>query len=228
MQTPFKRAPDRYGSSGPVETPYLRASREWDNRLGSAVIQAKNWRMATFASLAIAALATGGLIWEANNTRIATYVVPVDKYARPGRIELAGKAYDPSTAEIGYFLADWVRRTRSKSFDPVVIRDNWTGAYKLVAGPAIGQLNEYAKVNDPFANAGTQAVNVDIVSVLQRSPHTYQVEWRETKYDAGVSSPPENWTGLFTTKVTPPKNEAELRANPLGVFITNFQWSREL
>jgi type IV secretory pathway TrbF-like protein len=37
-----------------------------------------------------------------------------------------------------------------------------------------------------------------------------------------------NWTGLFTTKINPPKNEAELRANPLGVFITTFQWSREL
>ncbi|WP_394763774.1 VirB8/TrbF family protein [Phenylobacterium sp.] len=28
--------------------------------------------------------------------------------------------------------------------------------------------------------------------------------------------------------MNPPKNEAELRANPLGIFITAFQWSREL
>ena len=38
----------------------------------------------------------------------------------------------------------------------------------------------------------------------------------------------EAWTGLFTTKVVAPKNEAELRANPLGIYITQFQWSREL
>ena len=38
----------------------------------------------------------------------------------------------------------------------------------------------------------------------------------------------EAWTGLFTTKVVAPKNEAELRANPLGIYITEFQWSREL
>ena len=134
----------------------------------------------------------------------------------------------PTTAEIGYFLADWVRRTRSKSIDPIVIRDNWTGAYHFVAGPAIGQLNSYAKANDPFANVGTQAINVEIVSVLARSPSTYQEQWRETQFNAGTSGVTENWTGLFTAKINPPKNEAELRANPLGIFITAFQWSREL
>ena len=225
---PFKRPNDRYGSSAPVESPYLRASREWDNRIGSAVVQAKNWRMAAFGCMGLAALALGGFIYEASNTNIATYVVPIDKYARPGRIELAGRTYQPTTAEIGYFLADWVRRTRSKSIDPIVIRDNWTGAYHFVAGPAIGQLNTYAKTNDPFANVGAQAINVEIVSVLARSPSTYQVQWRETEFNAGTSGVTENWTGLFTAKINPPKNEAELRANPLGIFITAFQWSREL
>ncbi|OYX99099.1 MAG: conjugal transfer protein TrbF [Caulobacter sp. 35-67-4] len=225
---PFKRPNDRYGSSAPVESPYLRASREWDNRIGSAVVQAKNWRMAAFGCMGLAALALGGFIYEASNTNIATYVVPIDKYARPGRIELAGRTYQPTTAEIGYFLADWVRRTRSKSIDPIVIRDNWTGAYHFVAGPAIGQLNSYAKANDPFANVGAQAINVEIVSVLARSASTYQVQWRETQFNAGTSGVTENWTGLFTAKINPPKNEAELRANPLGIFITAFQWSREL
>jgi type IV secretion system protein VirB5 len=228
MLNAFRRPNDRYGSSAPVASPYQRAAQEWDNRIGSAVVQAKNWRLAAFGAIGLAALSLGGFIYQSGNTNIATYVVPVDKYGRPGRIELAGRTYTPSTAETGYFLADWVKLTRSKSIDPIVIRDNWTGAYRFVAGPAIGQLNDYAKTHDPFANAGSQAVNVEIVSVLARSPNTYQVQWRETTYDQGVSSATENWTGLFTAKINPPKNEAELRANPLGIFITSFQWSREL
>ena len=225
---PFKRPADRYGNSAPTESPYLRASREWDNRIGSAAVQAKNWRFAAFGCMGVALLAVGGLIYQANNTNIATYVVPIDTYARPGKIELAGRIYEPSTAEMGYFLADWVRRTRSKSVDPIVIRDNWTAAYHFVAGPAVGQLNDHAKAHDPFANAGTEAINVEIVSVLARSPHTYQVQWREQAFNAGAGAPAQNWTGLFTTKVNPPKNEAELRTNPLGIYITSFQWSREL
>lgn len=228
MLNAFKRPQDRYGASAPVESPYLRAAQEWDNRIGSAVAQAHNWRLATFCALGLAALALGGFIYQSGNTQIATYVVPIDKYGRPGRIEMAGQTYKPSSAETGYFLADWVTKTRSKSIDPIVIRDNWTMAYRFVAGPAIGLLNAHAKAHDPFANAGSQAVSIEIVSALARSPDTYQVQWRETTFDQGVSRTTENWTGLFTVKLNPPKTEAELRANPLGLFITSFQWSREL
>ena len=31
---PFRRPNDHYGSSAPVETPYQRASQEWDRRIG--------------------------------------------------------------------------------------------------------------------------------------------------------------------------------------------------
>ena len=72
------------------------------------------------------------------------------------------------------------------------------------------------------------AVSVEVVSVLQRSPSSYQVEWKETTFDQGATTSTVNWTGLFTTKIQPPTNEAELRANPLGVYITAFQWSRDL
>ena len=224
----FQRASDRYGASAPIETPYQRAGQVWDMRIGSAVAQAHNWRLMAFAGAAVASLAVGGLIYLASSQRIATYVVPVDSYGRPGRIQLAGSAYNPSSAEIGYFLADWVTRTRSKSTDPIVIRDNWTAAYRFITGSAIGQLNDYAKLHDPFANAGSEAVSVEIVSVLQRSPGAYQVQWRETTFSPGAGSATVAWTGLFTVRINPPKTEADLRANPLGLFITAFQWSREL
>ena len=224
----FQRATDRYGDSSPPGSPFMRAAQEWDRRIGEPVVQARNWRMAAFASFALAALAVGGLIYQGATKQVATYIVPIDRYGQPGRIELAGRAYTPTTAEIGYFLADWVTKTRSKSIDPIVIRDNWTGAYHFVVGQGIGQLNDYAKAHDPFANAGQQAITVQVVSVLQRSPSTYQAQWREATYDQGVATTTANWTGLFTIKIQPPTTEAEVRANPLGVYITAFQWSRDL
>jgi len=226
--TPFTRAADRYGNSAPVETPYQKAAQEWDRRIGEPVVQAQNWRRMAFAGWGACLLAISGLIYQGSTKNVSTYVVPIDKYARPGRIELADKGYTPGSAETGYFLADWVTKTRAKSIDPIVIRDNWTSAYHFVSGVAIGELNDYAKAHDPFANAGSEAVSVEIVSVLARSPSTYQVQWRETTFDQGVASASTNWTGLFTTKLQPPKNEQELRVNPLGIYITAFQWSREL
>ena len=100
--------------------------------------------------------------------------------------------------------------------------------YHFVSPEAGTQLTAYARANDPFAKVGQEAVNIEVVSVLPRTPHTYQVQWRETVYDQGGRGDTSNWTGLFTTTQRQPQNEAELRANPLGLLITSFQWSREL
>lgn len=228
MTNAFRRSQDRYGDSTPVETPYQRAAQVWDDRLGSARVQARNWRLMAFVCAGLAAVALGGFIYSELDTHVATYVVPVDRYGRAGRIELADRQYEPSSAETGYFVADFVHLVRSKSTDPVVLRQNWTKAYAFVTGDAQGQLTGHARANDPFARLGQQAVNVEIVSVLPRSPTSYQVQWRETIFEQGAAQPGTRWTGLFTVTHRQPRTEEQLRANPLGVLITSFQWSREL
>lgn len=228
MTNAFKRAQDRYGDSAPKETPYHRAAQVWDDRIGAPRVQARNWRLMAFCCAGLAAMMLAAYVYERQDTRIATYVVPIDRYGRPGRIELAERGYVPSQAETGYFVADFVSLVRSKSTDPVVLRQNWTKAYRFISGDAQTTLTQYARDHDPFARLGQQAVSVEIVSVLPRGRGSYQVQWRETVFDQGAASPPERWTGLFTVTQRQPRSEEELRANPLGVLITAFQWSREL
>jgi hypothetical protein len=40
----FKRPATHYGKSPEPETPYQKAAQVWDERIGSARVQAKNWR----------------------------------------------------------------------------------------------------------------------------------------------------------------------------------------
>ena len=40
----FRRPTVRYGRTPQPETPYQRAGQVWDERIGSARVQAKNWR----------------------------------------------------------------------------------------------------------------------------------------------------------------------------------------
>ena len=42
----FKRPSIRYGASPQPVTPYQRAAQVWDDRIGSARVQARNWRLA--------------------------------------------------------------------------------------------------------------------------------------------------------------------------------------
>ena len=40
----FKRPAVHYGKTPEPETPYQKAAQVWDERIGSARVQAKNWR----------------------------------------------------------------------------------------------------------------------------------------------------------------------------------------
>ncbi|MHA4875235.1 VirB8/TrbF family protein, partial [Enterococcus faecium] len=47
----FKRAVQRYGRTPEPETPHQRAGQLWDERIGSARAQARNWRPMAFGGL---------------------------------------------------------------------------------------------------------------------------------------------------------------------------------
>jgi type IV secretion system protein VirB5 len=230
MPSAFKRPPQPFGASAPVETPYMRAQQVWDDRLGSARAQAASWRLAAFAAMGLSGVTLGGYIYERSNTHVATYVVPVDQAGRPGRIELAGRAYQPSKAETAYFLADWVAWVRSRSpTDAVVNAANALRAYNFVDGAGRGELDDMEKAGAATGQAAAaQAVTVQVQSVIQRSAASFQVNWTETVFREGDTAKVTHWTGVFGTIVKPPHDEAALRRNPLGVFINSVQISQEL
>jgi type IV secretion system protein VirB5 len=228
MTTAFKRPQARYGESAPTETPYHRASQVWDDRIGSARVQARNWRLMAFVCVGLTALTLGAYIYERQNSRVRAYIVPVDRFGHVGRIELADASYQPGAADKAAFVKVFVERVRSKSTDPVVLRQNWERAKRSLGQDAARTLMQFAKDHDPAARLGQEAVSVEIVSVLPRSPATFQVQWLETTYDQGVASAPQRWTGLFTVGAKPPADEAQLLENPKGLQITSFQWSRDL
>ena len=55
----FKRPSIRYAKTPEAETPYQRAAQVWDERIGSARVQAKSWRYAFFGALGLSAVRPG-------------------------------------------------------------------------------------------------------------------------------------------------------------------------
>ena len=60
----FKRSSIRYGRTPQPETPYQRAALVWDERIGTARVQAQSWRYAFFGALGLSAALTGGQMLE--------------------------------------------------------------------------------------------------------------------------------------------------------------------
>ena len=214
----------------PPANPYVHAAAVWDERIGSARVQARNWRYIAFASMFLAILATSGAMFLAVKKQVAAYVVEIDKVGMPGRISLMSEIYKPQPAQIGFFVGEVVRLVRERPLDPVVMRQQWTRAYQFLAGHAVNSMNDYA-ASDPglkgLPGQGAVARTVEIGSVLQKSDGSFQVRWVETSYSSGTRRSQEEFTGLFQIKLIPPRDEADTFKNPLGVYITSFTWGRE-
>ena len=217
----------RAGTSAPQETPFLRAAQEWDRRIGDARVQARNWRVMAFGAWGICLVFAGGFVYEATRTHVVAYFVPVNSAGQPGQIQQADSVYNPTNAEIESFLAQWVQNMFSKPIDPIVMKQNMTKAFSMLAGPGLTTVSNWEQANDPTANLGHEAITVDVNSVLQRSPTTFQVDWTQTVYEDGAQTETDQYTGLFQITVHQPSNTASLLANPLGLYISAISWSRQ-
>lgn len=224
----FKRAVQRYGRTPQADTPYQRAQQLWDERIGSARVQARNWRLMAFGCLGLAAGLATGLLWQAHQSRIVPYVVAVDTLGEARAITPADKHYHPTDAQIAWFLGRFVGDVRSVSLDPVLMRRNWLSAYAFATKRGAVFLDNYARAASPFDQVGKSTVSVAVTSVVRASGTSFQVKWVETSYARGALTGTSHWTAILTVVMRPPGDVDTLRQNPLGLYIDAIDWSREL
>ena len=224
----FKRSVQRYGRTPPPDTPYQRAGQLWDDRIGSARVQARNWRLMAFGCLALTAGTSAGLAWQSLQSRVTPYVVEVDRLGEARAVQPADLAYRPTDPQVAWHLSHFITNVRSISLDPVLMRRDWLGAYDFATKRGAQFLGEYVRSAAPFANVGEHTVSVQVTSVVRASEKSFQVKWTETAYERGSEAGTSRWTAILTTVMRPPNSAEVLRKNPLGIYVDAIDWSREL
>jgi type IV secretion system protein TrbF len=224
----FKRPSIRYGQTPEPVTPYQRAAQAWDDRIGSARVQAKNWRLAFFGTLALSGALTGGIIWQGARGSIVPWVVEVDKLGEVQAVAPANADWQPSDPQIAFHLARFIEQVRSIPADAIVVRENWLRAYDFTSPQGALALNDYARSNDPFAEVGKVQVGVDVTSVIRASASSFRVAWVERRYSQGALAETTRWSAIVTVTIQTPKTPDALRKNPLGLFVNAINWSKEL
>jgi len=224
----FKRAVQRYGQSPIPETPFQRAGQLWDERIGSARVQARNWRLMAFGCLGLSTALSGGLLWQSLQSRVVPYVVEVDRLGEPRAVAPADAGLLPTDAQFAWFLGRFVTDVRSVSLDPVLMRRNWLSAYDFTTRRGAVFLDDYARAADPFGHVGERTVSVQVTSVVRASDRSYQVKWVETAYERGALVGTTHWTAMLSVVLAAPSSADALRRNPLGLHVDAVDWSREL
>ena len=224
----FRRPSIRYGQSPEPVTPYQRAAQVWDDRIGSARVQARSWRFAFFGCLILSAGLAGGLVWQSAKAHIVPCVVEVDRLGEAREVAPASGDYQPTDPQVAFHLARFVEQVRSIPADPIILRQNWLRAYDFTTDRGGQALNDYARNNDPFTQVGKAQIAVDVSSVIRASPSSFRIAWTERRYQDGSLAETSRWSAILTIVIQTPRTPDGLRQNPLGVFVDALNWSKEL
>ena len=213
------------------ENPYLAARNEWNERYGSYVRSARLW--ATFAgvSLALCAVSTSIALYQSAQVKLVPYIVEIDKLGNTvtgGFPQQIGNA-DPRVVRA--MLGSWVSAFRAVTPDAIVEKNYIDKVYALLhlGDPSTRKVDDYFRQNSPFERAKTTTVSVEITDLTPQSPQSWKIDWIETERDRrGKELRSSKYRGIATFALSPPPDEAAIRLNPIGLYITDFEWTAQL
>jgi type IV secretion system protein TrbF len=211
--------------------PYVEARREWNERYGDYIQQAHTWRTMAIICGLVALVAVIGIAYIGGQSKVVPYVVEVDKLGETAAISRADHttAVDPRVikAYLARFVADW----RTVTVDRQAQKGAIDRVYSMLPSGSIGlrKVNDYFTAHNPFAVAAKQSVAVAVTNLLPISERTWQVEWQEVTRDLrGEVVGNVRLKVSVMVGITPPTEESLILINPLGVYITDLNWSQQL
>ena len=223
----FKRSAVHYGRTPQPVTPYQKAAQLWDDRIGSARVQARNWRLMAFGCLFLSAGFAAALVWQSAQGSITPWVVEVDRLGEAKAVTPASATHKATDPQIAFHLARFIEHVRGLPMDAIVLREDWLRAYDFTTDRGAAALNDYARNNDPFTKVGKIQVAVEVSSVIRASPDSFRIAWIERRYENGQLAATERWSAIVSVVVEPPRDIDRLRKNPLGIYVNAINWSKE-
>ena len=210
-------------------TAFERARIEWFERYGCAVVERNRmflgWVLTTVALLA-ASLAIAALL---PLKTVEPFVVRVADNGQVALDRAAAQRYVPGRAERTYFVSRWVQQVLT--LDPYLTERQLSEAWRMTSGLATRQLLDWLRAERPLERLRRDpglSRSVAIVTVVALDESVMQVRARtETRAGAGEPRSAVVQVTLHYTLV-PPRTEAEIMRNPIGLYVTRFNVVEEL
>lgn len=226
---PNRNNKDQRGQKAPPGTPYLAARREWNERYGSHIIDARNWRTIAFICGIALILSAAGNVIQTSKEKIAVYYVNTDTNGKTREIWRADQSTPgPKTEQIRAALQNWVLGARTVYADNRATKRVVDAAYAMTMpdSAAYQTLATYHRENNPYQRAANEAVEVAMQTPVQLSKDTWQVEWTETvkNRNSGKLISTQSYQLTANVLIVAPKDEAQLIANPVGLYVRQFSW----
>lgn len=184
--------------------------------------------MVSLGSLALLSFSVAGNIYLGMPRRTAPFVVAVQQNGETSSLKADAEIKAPVLQRAtSFFLSRFVILAREIPSDPVLLRDNMGKLFQLVDTQGKALLTEKLKEQSPSEEFKNKNRALKISSVLEISKGIYQVDWFEAEYDKqGQKTAEYPMRGTFKIAMLEPKSDAQIRENPLGIFVDYFSWTR--
>ena len=208
---------------------YIAARREWNERYGDYIAQARNWRTVALAAIGGMCVSVAAIAWMGVHSRVEPFIVEVNKLGDALAVSRADIAPRIPQAIIRADIARWITDVRSVIADNIAERRMLREAAAMTDqnGTALTKLRDYLEANNPSTRSATEETGVTVQSVLPVSERTWRVEWDEdTRRDDGAPNTVEHWNAIITINIKPPVTDEQVLANPAGVYVELFSWGK--
>ena len=210
--------------------PYLAARHEFESVFADLAKGKRNWQLCAFSLLALLAVVLGAYLKISSEARITPYVVEVDRLGQAIAFGPAERLKRTDARLYVFQLALFIRNLRLVSSDFEAQKELLFSAYAYVSGSARATLDDYFlnPAHDPRVLGRTITRQVQVTAVLQvPKSDTWKVSWRETEKPRFVgASRTTAWEAYLQVKHSPPYATDALLLNPLGLFVTEINWTQ--
>ena len=220
------------------ENPYLAARRTWNDQAAANVASRQMWQLIGVLAMLIALAAVGGVIYIGSQSKFIPYVVMVDKLGQAAAVAPAERAAAVDPRVVHYSVASFISDLRMVSPDMALQAKAVKRAYAMLSAkdPANAKATQWLNgtpESNPFSRASREMVSVEITSVLQQTPETWQVDWLESTRDRqgvlqGAPAKMRALVTVYSLAATPQTTEEEVRKNPLNIFVRDFSWTKQV
>lgn len=189
----------------------------------------KKWKMIAIISVSLLLISFLVMIYAINLPRTVPMVITVSDWGEAKYVGEIGKLnYDgikvPKIA-IEYQIRKFVINKYSISSDYTVTRNNLKDCYASLTQTSAQKLSEELGSDNPLKNIGKVIKNVEIQSILNLSKNSYQVDFTVSSTSMnGKLLKSERKRGVLSIDLMEPAEEDKI-LNPLGIYITNFDFT---
>lgn len=186
----------------------------------------RNWFRFALAEAVIIVVLILALVGVAMIAKPYPWIVQVDEHGFEVAIGTAGKQEVDQRvviSRIGRFIE--ASRTVISDAPGQEALLKWSYAAVPQDSKALTQLEKSLKEADPFKLAKQdKSVSVVVNNILPKGGNAYQASWTEKYYSSGSLEREIDFTGHFVIMINPSKNGKDVINNPLGVYITDYQF----